>query len=189
MDSLRSNLIRLAHSNPKIRPHLLPILQGRQAGQIWDDADAARVTAALEGAKVELGSFVRVADDDRLLKLVLSLNHILSEFKGWHRARSDQYKSLTREFQQIIDGLSTYGHGKVDTEVRGEKVILIGTYQSDIPRSADPSSTDDDRQLVFEEKKRVKRALGSFISNPLVTSVDVGYSEKSYMWVEIVLEN
>lgn len=31
--SLRSNLIRLAHANPDLRPHLLPILtEGREAG-------------------------------------------------------------------------------------------------------------------------------------------------------------
>lgn len=35
MDTLRSRLIRLAHSNPPLRPHLLPIL--KEAGTKWRD--------------------------------------------------------------------------------------------------------------------------------------------------------
>lgn len=37
MSTLRSKVIRLAHSNPSLRPHLLPLLRGKQAAAQWKD--------------------------------------------------------------------------------------------------------------------------------------------------------
>ena len=52
MSTLRSDLIRLAHQNPEIRPRLLPLLAGRTASHHWQMSDDEPVLELKDGTKL-----------------------------------------------------------------------------------------------------------------------------------------
>lgn len=115
MDTLRTSLIRLASTNPELRPHLLPLLS-KEAGNLdealnpyhfeesgvpsptWDDEpefDRARriLDEVVDEAGVSLGRVIEKALKEGLKDLyvvLVSSNETADEFKNELRTRLQQ---------------------------------------------------------------------------------------------------
>lgn len=131
MATLRKKLIRLAHANPELRPHLMPLLQQKQAG-------AAKLTVmAFSGNKPETFKvtflFEVPTSSGRFTMQQDNFKHFMKEWKG-----------ILKKVVSIIGGRPFI---EADLSVRGNgKELMFVSYDStavhDISREKLPMLSD-----------------------------------------------
>ena len=105
---LRKALIRLAHDNKVVRPHILPLLQRKQAGDVEDSYDKKVIFGGLE----QLATHLALLNPERK-------GGIYAPLSSWERYGGDSWTEWT------IEG---YFYDKTGKE-HSFKIIVSSTYE------------------------------------------------------------
>lgn len=116
--SLRTNVIRLAHSRPELRAHLLPVLR---------EASTESVTAAARKAKPPAKAWWEHAGDER-----------------WKAIKAALDRRGVKDYKKLGEGgafsIARSRGGKITYEVDGDIVVTVYSYQARDPRGGYGSS-------------------------------------------------
>jgi len=86
MSTLRKEIIRLAHSNPELRAHLLPILKeagkGKPVGSDKIRSGFYQVTDGLNGLSEAIQKDAATKDDDKLEKALKELDQAVGKVQA-----------------------------------------------------------------------------------------------------------
>lgn len=103
MSDLRSKVIRLAHQNPELRPHLLPLL--KEARQIGEPRSGGEI-GVLEEVKEGVNNYIAYT-----FKAGANLKNALKEIERYYnpdREPDPELATVLMEVQKLLRAYSTY---------------------------------------------------------------------------------